>query len=140
MNSAGEPSRTRIPVKFNDEADVTCAVASGMTAARSAQARWSQTSIARRLQLVRELRRLIAEHATHLAEASVAARHRPVLESLTAEVLPLAEACRFLERASGKLLAPRRLSRRGLPLWRPGVCSEIHREPFGVVLIIGPGN
>ena len=57
-----------------------------------------------------------------------------------AEVLPLAEACRFLEREAGKLLKPRRLGRRGLPLWLAGVCSEIQREPFGVVLIIGPGN
>ena len=83
---------------------------------------------------------LIAEHAGQLAEASASARLRPTLESLTAEVLPLAEACRFLEREAGKLLAPLRLGKRGLPLWLAGVRSEIQREPFGVVLIIGPGN
>ena len=59
---------------------------------------------------------------------------------MTAEVLPLAEACRFLEREAGKVLAARRLGRRGRPLWLAGVRSEIHREPLGVILIIGPGN
>ncbi|MFO1511721.1 MAG: aldehyde dehydrogenase family protein [Verrucomicrobiota bacterium] len=139
MNSAGEPTRARIPVTFDGE-DVTAIVAKAMTAARSAQVHWARTSLACRLELVRGLRRLIAEQAGRLAEASAAARHRPALESLTAEVMPLAEACRFLEREAKAILAPRRLGKRGLPLWLAGVRSEIHREPFGVVLIIGPGN
>lgn len=139
MSSAGEP--TRIPVVFGDvDAGVTAAVARAMTEARSAQSRWSRTPLDRRLALIRELRRLIAEHASQLARASALTRHRPALESLTAEVLPLAEACRFLERNAGKSLAPRRPGRRGLPLWLAGVHSEIYREPLGVVLIIGPGN
>ncbi len=111
-----------------------------MTAARQAQARWARSPLAQRIGLVRKLRGLIAENAGQLAEASASARFRPMLESLTAEVLPLAEACRFLEREAGKLLKPLRLGKRGLPLWLAGVCSEIQREPFGVVLIIGPGN
>jgi acyl-CoA reductase-like NAD-dependent aldehyde dehydrogenase len=111
-----------------------------MSAARNAQARWVVTPMDERLQLVRELRRLIADNATRLAEASASARHRPSLEALTAEVLPLAEACRFLEREAAKLLAPKRFGRHGLPLWLAGVRSEVHREPLGVVLIIGPGN
>ena len=115
-------------------------VARAMTAARAAQSRWSRTPLARRLELIRELRRLIAEHAPQLAEASASARQRPALESLTAEVLPLAEACRFLEREAGRVLAARRLGKRGRPLWLAGVRSEIHREPLGVILIIGPGN
>ena len=140
MNPTGEPIQMRVPVKFENEADVSFAAASTMASARSAQARWSRTPVLRRLELVRQLRRLIAEFATRLAQASAAPRGRPTLESLTAEVLPLAEACRFLERNAKRLLAPRRLSRRGLPVWLSGVRSEILREPLGVVLIIGPGN
>jgi len=139
MNSAGEPTRGRIPVSFDGE-DVTAIVAKAMTAARSAQVRWSRTPLARRLELVRELRRLIADNGARLAEVSAASRHRPALESLSAEVVPLAEACRFLEREAKSILAPRRLGKRRLPLWLAGVRSAIHREPFGVVLIIGPGN
>lgn len=115
-------------------------VRSAMSAARRAQIRWAGTPLSERLARVRELRRLIAEHALRLAGASASERQRPVLESLTAEVLPVAEACRFLEREAAGILAPRRLGRRGRPLWLPGVRTEVRREPLGVVLIIGPGN
>jgi len=115
-------------------------VNSAMSSARLAQVRWATTSLSERLAFVRELRKLIAEHALLLAEASASARQRPTLESLTAEVLPLAEACRFLEREAASLLAPRRLGSRGLPLWLAGIRGEIHHEPLGVILIIGPGN
>jgi len=111
-----------------------------MSAARAAQGSWASTPLPKRLAHLRELRRLIAEHASALSEASASARQRPAVESLTAEVLPLAEACRFLERDAESLLAPRRLGAQGLPLWLSGVRSEIRREPLGVVLIIGPGN
>ena len=125
---------------FAAESAVTDQVAQAMTAARAAQVRWARTPLARRLELVRELRRLIAENAAQLAGTSSSARHRPAVESLLAEVTPLAEACRFLEHSAQTILAPRRLPRRGTPLWLSGVRSETHREPLGVVLIIGPGN
>lgn len=119
---------------------VETSVRSAMAAARLAQTRWAVTPLAQRLACVRELRRLIADHAMLLAEASASARKRPALESLTAEVLPVAEACRFLEHEAESILAPRRHGRRGLPLWLSGVRSEVRREPVGVVLVIGPGN
>lgn len=138
MNPARET--THISATADNDVGVVAIVADAMTSARAAQARWLLTPLVRRLKLVRELRRLIAEHAAQLAEASASARHRPALESLTAEVLPLAEACRFLERNAGKILSARRLGKRGQPVWLAGVQAEIHREPFGVILVIGPGN
>lgn len=139
MNLNCEP--VRVPTVFTDgDAALSALVARAMTSARAAQTRWSRTPVVRRLKSVRKLRQLIAENATRLAAASAAARRRSVLESLTAEVLPLAEACRFLERNAEKILRPQRQSGRGRPLWLAGVRSEIHRAPFGVVLIIGPGN
>ncbi len=141
MNPSGEPSPVRIPILFKeDEADAAVDIANAFVIARAAQVHWARIPMARRLELIREFRRLIAGNAIYLADASAAARSRPAAESLTAEVLPLAEACRFLERESTVLLAPRRLGKRGLPLWLTGVRSEVHREPLGVVLIIGPGN
>lgn len=65
---------------------------------------------------------------------------RKAAESVSAEVLPLAEACRFLEREAARLLAPRRLGKRGRPVWLFGVEAEVRREPFGTVLIVGPSN
>lgn len=111
-----------------------------MTDARVAQARWAATVVGARIALVRKLRPLIADHAAKLAHDSASARQRPALESLTAEVLPLAEACRFLEREAERILSTRHLGQRGLPLWLSGIRREIRREPLGIVLIIGPGN
>ena len=138
MNSSSNNSN--VLSNAGNSGSLVSSVCSAMFSARSAQARWATTPLRERLVRIRELRRLIAEHAHVLAEASAFARQRPTLESLTSEVLPLAEACRFLEQESTALLAPRRLGFRGLPLWLSGVRSEIRRDPFGVVLIIGPGN
>ncbi len=139
MNLIGQPER--LPIVLPDEpADLSGLVARAMTSARSAQARWARSSVAHRVDLLRELRRQISVHGCRLAETSASGRARPMLESLTAEVLPLAEACRFLEREAGKILAARRLGIRGRPLWLAGVRSKIHRDPVGVVLIVGPGN
>lgn len=138
MKPVQEP--TRIPIVFNEDAgDMDC-VTEAMLAARTAQGRWAQTPIAYRLARVRDLRRLIAGNARALAAASARTRGRPIAEGLAAEVLPLTEGCRFLERDAEKILAVRRPGRRGVPLWLAGIRSEIHRDPIGVVLIIGPGN
>ncbi len=130
-----------LPLVLREEdVDPVADSARAMSAARLAQTRWAQRPVKGRLDLLRELRRLIAENAHELAAASAMERSRPVVESLTAEVLPLVEACRFLERNAERILGSRRLGRNQRPLWLAGVQSEILREPFGVVLIIGPGN
>ena len=108
--------------------------------ARSAQTNWSALPVAIRLKKLRCVRALIAEQAIALAESAAILRPRSIAEILTSEVLPLAEACRFLERTARKTLQPRRLGPRGRPFWLGGLRSEIHREPHGVVLLIGPGN
>jgi acyl-CoA reductase-like NAD-dependent aldehyde dehydrogenase len=63
-----------------------------------------------------------------------------VAESLVAEVLPLAEACRFLEREAEMILSSQLLSNKHRPIWLHGVELEYRREPYGLVLIIGPSN
>jgi acyl-CoA reductase-like NAD-dependent aldehyde dehydrogenase len=111
-----------------------------LAAIRQAQAAWAAVPLAQRLAVLRRFRGELAREALSLARASASARGRSLAEVLTAEVLPLADACRFLERAAARALRPRRLGRRGRPLWLNGVHSEIRREPLGVVLVIGPGN
>ncbi|MGN6643151.1 MAG: aldehyde dehydrogenase family protein [Verrucomicrobiota bacterium] len=140
MNRPGQ-NRTPVPISFeNEETELRCLVNQAMAHARAAQPGWAATCVTHRLRLIRQLRRLIADQAFDLADASASARRRPALEALTAEIMPLVEACRFLEREAKRLLAPRQFGSRGRPLWLAGVRSEIQREPFGVVLIIGPGN
>lgn len=115
-------------------------VLAAFSAARKAGAEWARKSVVDRCLFLRALRGLIAEQALELAQASASARQRPTLEALTAEVFPLVEACRFLETQAASLLAPRALGRRGMPVWLSGIESVIHRDPFGVILILGPGN
>ncbi len=106
--------------------------------ARQAAVAWQETPVRKRLLVVRRARRLIAAEATALA-ASLGTQ-RPLADTLVAEILPLAEAARFLEREAERLLAPRPLGRRGRPAWLVGVEAEIRREPCGAVLVLGPAN
>jgi acyl-CoA reductase-like NAD-dependent aldehyde dehydrogenase len=108
--------------------------------ARLAQVAWRATPLGHRLRLVRQLRSLLATHARRLAGLSAEVRRRPVAEVLTSEVVPLLDACKFLEDRAASILAPRKLGSRGRPLWLYGVDAEIQREPLGVVLVIGPAN
>lgn len=119
---------------------VTIAVQDHLRRARLAQAAWGQTSIRARLQIVRRLRFLIAVQGQALVAAVGCRRGRTPADTLATEVIPLADACRFLEREAARLLRPRRLGRRGRPLWLAGAEAEIRREPLGVILILAPGN
>jgi acyl-CoA reductase-like NAD-dependent aldehyde dehydrogenase len=107
---------------------------------RDAQLRWAQTPLTQRLHVIRELRRLIAENAEALAIVTAEVSARPIAEKLVSEVLPLADACHWLERGSARVLAPRHCGRKGRPLWMQGVSFTVLRQPFGIVLVIGPGN
>ena len=102
---------------------------------QSSPAAWQHWTVRGRLDVVRRLRGSIAERGMELARCIP----RDPAETLVAEVLPLAEACRFLEREAESLLAPRQVHR-GRPMWLSGTSLEIHREPLGKVLVIGPAN
>jgi aldehyde dehydrogenase (NAD+) len=106
-----------------------------LSTVREAQTRWAGLPVRARLRAVARFRAAVAERADCFA-AAVA---RPPAQTLTAEVLPLAEACRFLERHAADLLAPRRIDSYK-PLWLRSVDIVTRREPFGVVLLIAPSN
>jgi acyl-CoA reductase-like NAD-dependent aldehyde dehydrogenase len=116
--------------------------------ARQAQRSWSALPLAARLRVLRGLRHRIAARAPELAAAAGAApvsgnlpgNGRPLAEVLSAEVLPLADACLFLEREAPRLLAPRKLGRSGRPSWLGRVTAEVRREPLGLVLVLAPSN
>lgn len=112
--------------------------------ARAAQSRWAAVPVRERLASIRRLRHLIARHAEALAATvplSVpGSLQRNLADTLVAEVLPLADACRFLERNAESILAPRKLSRRGRPFYFRQVAAAVERVPYGVVLILGPAN
>ena len=111
-----------------------------LDAAREAQQRWAGVSVKERLRVIRNIRYLIADRADSMAESVTYAQRSGPAETLAAELIPLADACRFLEHEAARILAPRPLSRRSRPLWLRGVSVQLRRDPFGIVLIIGASN
>jgi acyl-CoA reductase-like NAD-dependent aldehyde dehydrogenase len=93
-----------------------------------------------RLAIVRKLRHCIAESAKSLLDAFPHSLQRSRADSLSSEIIPLAEACRFLELEAEHVLHTQKLSARGRPFWLRSVQVEVRREPFGIVLLIGPSN
>jgi acyl-CoA reductase-like NAD-dependent aldehyde dehydrogenase len=105
-----------------------------------AQADWAATSLRNRLRILRAIRHGLAARSADLVRAIRGETSRPEAEILSSEIVPLAEACRFLEREAPRLLATRRLGADGRPAWLTGVESEVRREPLGLVLVIAPSN
>lgn len=111
-----------------------------IASAREAQAEWAARPLSERLGLLRWLRRCLAEKADDLVRAVTRDGGRSAAEVLSSELLPLADACRFLEREAPRILATRRVGGDGRPAWLGGVESEVRREPLGLVLILAPAN
>lgn len=107
---------------------------------RTQQVRWAALPVARRLQVVRSFRFLLADHAEALAASAARVAGRPVAEKLVSEVLPMADACRWLERRAARVLSARVCGAIDRPLWMQGHSFEVQRRAFGTVLVIGPGN
>jgi acyl-CoA reductase-like NAD-dependent aldehyde dehydrogenase len=108
--------------------------------ARAAQQAWWRLPVHERLRPVRAFRHLLATEYESLCDAVARDIGKPTEESLGGDILPLAEACRFLERRAAGLLRARRVSSGTRPLWMFGQVDAIHRRPRGVVGIIGTWN
>ena len=135
-----------VPRLFTSEALLTEVDVSAASArrARMAQATFAALSLRARLKILKKARHGIAAHCREVASAVVGVEaigmRRSLADVLVAEVLPLAEAIRFLEREAASILRPVQLGRHGRPFWLRGVASEVQRVPLGVVLIIAPSN
>lgn len=120
--------------------DQSAAPQARLRAARAAQKVWSQVPIKDRLAVLREFRHLLAANAGGLASIGSGRHARSEADTLSAEVLPLAEAVRFLEQQATRILTPAQVSNRSRPLWLRGVHLQVQRDAWGVVLVIGPSN
>ena len=116
----------------------------GMTETRidseGVQQRWALTPVVDRLSVLRRARHAFAECVPDLCNAISPELARNAADTRVAEILPLLDACRFLERNAAQILKPRRLGSNGRPFWLSGVSSEVHRVAMGCVLIIAPSN
>jgi aldehyde dehydrogenase (NAD+) len=133
-----------MPLKMPSSLEHPLPQAASFAQVREAQQRWGRTSLRDRLAILRRARHRIAASAVEIAQCVPCewpgALHRSVADTLVSEVLPLAEACRFLEREASWILADQRLSAHARPWWARRVTAETRREPLGVVLIIAPAN
>ncbi|MGE3309605.1 MAG: aldehyde dehydrogenase family protein [Limisphaerales bacterium] len=111
-------------------------IEAALSTARLAQATWSAVPVRRRLAVLRRFRHLLAERAEELARCVP----RPAAETLSSQILPLADHVLFLERQAPRALRTKRLGRAGRPVWLLGTFTEIQRVPAGVVLILAPSN
>lgn len=136
-----EPDRTATALPVEATCDTSPdALARRIAVARRAQRAWRLRSPRQRARLVAALRHRLASEADTLVAAVGDRFDRGAAETLTTEIIPLADALRFIERCTARLLAPRRFGARGRPAWLIGVHGKVRRTAFGVVGIIAPGN
>lgn len=140
-NSGSLPSdlsgRIEVLSGMSSEGRLTECVQAMRENAVAAQYRWAEIAVKDRLKVLKKLRLSIA------AEPIVLARcidRESVAESLSAEILPLLDACRFLEINAASILKEKPVSSSGRPMWLWGNSVFLRPEPLGVVLIIGPSN
>ena len=105
------------------------------------EALWKAMPVAERIACVCALRHAIANDPQPFIEAARTPYRRNDAETLAAEIIPLADACKFLERQAARILASRNLGRRARG---HEVCNDIGvgtvqfpigqfvREGFGV--------
>ncbi len=116
------------------------ALAAAVQQCRQQQLAWAQLAMCQRLRPARALRHLLVQECDGLCAAVARDLGKPLEETLAAEILPLAEACRFLQRHAGRLLRPRPVSAWHRPLWLWRQSDRVHRRPRGLVGIIGTWN
>ena len=106
----------------------------------ASQAAWAATPVRQRLQVLRGARHRMSAMSTVFAQAISPTLARTAADTLGAELLPLLDACKFLERSAEDILQTRFLGGEGQPWWLFGAAAEVERAPLGHVLIIGPSN
>jgi acyl-CoA reductase-like NAD-dependent aldehyde dehydrogenase len=118
----------------------TAPLAERIQRCRRQQQAWAHLPVRQRLRPVRQLRRLLVSECNLLCASVASDLGKTPSEALAGDVLPLADACRFLEREAARLLRPRTVSGWGRPLWLMGQSDQVHRRPRGVVGLIGTWN
>lgn len=101
---------------------------------------WSAMPAKHRCAVIGSAAREIAEDADQLVRLCRSDQRTDDLETITAELLPLCAALRFLRRSGPRLLRPRRLGIAGRPVWLWGVRQTVERIPLGSLLVLGTWN
>src|SRR5437879_2518483 len=111
-------------------------VQQALTKARSAQPAWAALSFKKRGEFILRAKTLLLERQDELCDLMAEETGKPVVESLSSEVLPVANLMDYFARKSAKLLREDQFT---LSVFR-NKKSRIHYFPLGVVGIISPWN
>ena len=101
---------------------------------------WSKVRLKRRCRIVASVAARIAEDGATWTRLCESAQRVDPVETITAELLPLCSALKFVGDKGPGLLRTRRLGASGRPAWLWGVRSEVRRDPHGTVLVLGTWN
>ncbi len=101
---------------------------------------WNGLTLRQRCKIVAGARFAIARQADNLSGLCISEQRTDAFETVTAELIPLCDALKYLAKKGATILASRQLGVRGRPLWLWGVRSTVRRAPHGTVLIIGTWN
>jgi len=106
--------------------------------ARTAQVQWAKEGPASRCDVLRRLRRGIAEHREQIVARICEDTGKPPLDALAGDVLVTLEQMRYYESHAARILRRRRIGKPALLYIGARFYEEF--EPQGVVLIYGPSN
>ncbi|MCY2975631.1 MAG: aldehyde dehydrogenase family protein [Planctomycetota bacterium] len=108
---------------------------------RAAQQTWVKSrSLKQRCEVARNFARELSANLHALHDALTAPQRSGFRETVSAELMPLADAAKWLSRSAIKILSDRKVTGPGRPLFQRGIRSTVCREPLGVVLVIGTWN
>src|SRR6267378_2097671 len=111
-------------------------VQQALTKARAAQPAWAALSFRQRGEFILRAKTLLLDRQDELCELMAKETGKPVVESLSSEVLPVANLMDYFARKSAKLLRDEQFT---LSVFR-NKKSRIDFSPLGVVGIISPWN
>ncbi len=100
---------------------------------------WTDASVADRAKVLGRVPGHLAAAAEDLIDDARSPLRRDV-ETVSAELIPLADGIAWLAKNAARILADRTVGVRGRPVWLWGVHSTVQRRPLGHVLILGTWN
>ncbi|TWU03236.1 aldehyde dehydrogenase family protein [Neorhodopirellula pilleata] len=93
-----------------------------------------------RCRIVSAARHEVARHADALVASARSEQRVDDVETIAAEIIPLADALAWIGRCGPATLKSRKVGLRGRPMWMWGVRSVVQRVPWGRVLVLGTWN
>jgi len=118
----------------------TAGISRAIAQVRLAQSTWQAVRVKDRSNRIARFAGLVVEQRRRLSEGILYPTRSGYLETITSELLPLAETGKWLSSNAARVLRARKTSRLSTPMWLGSQSSRIERVPRGVVLILGTWN